>query len=255
MTARKALTIAALALLAALWTTGTATAATLRGERAQAGGTSAAACLGPCGMSFHRKGDGGGRIRVQDPSGVPKECRPDPVCFLTLDFPSDTGVAVIRVIPDPGYTLAGWENCPEQNRENPPACLVDVGDFLNTDLLCAAFKREVGGTNPATGCPPAGPPPSPQPPPPVLDTRPPNTRITSGPAGTTRSRLARFRFASTESRSTFFCRLDRGNWLPCRSPKTYRRLKPGVHTFRVRALDRAQNMDPSPVARRWRVRR
>ena len=87
-----------------------------------------------------------------------------------------------------------------------------------------------------------------------LDTAPPNTRITAGPAGTTASRGATFRFTSTEAASAFECRLDRGRWAPCRSPKTYRTLAKGSHTFRVRARDPAGNVDRTPGVRSWRVR-
>jgi hypothetical protein len=87
-----------------------------------------------------------------------------------------------------------------------------------------------------------------------LDTVPPNTRITAGPARTSGSRAATFRFTSTEAAATFECRLDGGGWTPCRSPKTYRTLGKGSHTFRVRARDPAGNVDGTPVLRSWRVR-
>jgi hypothetical protein len=106
---------------------------------------------------------------------------------------------------------------------------------------------------------PAGPPPPPPPPPPpgptTSDTRPPNTRIRGGPRRVTRSRSATFRFVSTEAGSRFQCKLDRKPFRRCRSPKRYRRLRPGRHIFRVRAVDRAGNVDRTPAVRRWRIRR
>ena len=87
-----------------------------------------------------------------------------------------------------------------------------------------------------------------------LDTVAPNTRITAGPAGTTTSRAATFRFTSSEVAAVFECKLDRGRWAPCRSPKTYRTLAKGSHTFRVRARDPAGNVDRSPGVRSWQVR-
>ncbi|MDQ4081338.1 MAG: hypothetical protein M3123_00370 [Actinomycetota bacterium] len=87
-----------------------------------------------------------------------------------------------------------------------------------------------------------------------LDPVPPNTRITAGPAGATRSRAATFHFTSTEAASTFECKLDGGRWTLCRSPKTYRTLATGSHTFRVRAQDPAGNVDRTPAVRSWRVR-
>ncbi|MDP8928934.1 MAG: hypothetical protein M3O70_10260 [Actinomycetota bacterium] len=92
------------------------------------------------------------------------------------------------------------------------------------------------------------PPPEPEP-----DTTPPNTRITSRPAARTTARRAIFRFVATEPDSTFQCKLDRGVWRSCVSPKRYRSLTRGLHTFRVRARDEAGNVDPTPAARTWRV--
>jgi len=48
-------------------------------------------------------------------------------------------------------------------------------------------------------------------------------------------RKVTFGFAGTGRASGFQCRLDRGRFTACRSPKSYR-AKPGRHTFRVRPL-------------------
>ncbi len=90
---------------------------------------------------------------------------------------------------------------------------------------------------------------------PSLDASTPNTRLLGGPAGRTRARTARFRFASTEAVATFQCKLDRLRWATCRSPKRYGKLKPGRHVFRVRTTDAAGNRDPTPATRKWRIRR
>lgn len=86
----------------------------------------------------------------------------------------------------------------------------------------------------------------------TLDTKPPATRITDGPASTTSSRKARFRFRASEPAS-FRCKLDRKAWKPCSSPKTYKGLARGSHTFRVEARDRAGNTDGTPAVRTWRI--
>ena len=65
---------------------------------------------------------------------------------------------------------------------------------------------------------------------------------------------AKFRFVSSETGSTFQCRLDK-KFKPCRSPKKYKRLKPGKHVFEVRAVDAAGNRDKTPAARKFRVLR
>ncbi len=66
---------------------------------------------------------------------------------------------------------------------------------------------------------------------------------------------ATFRFASSEPGSRFLCKLDGGKFRACASPKTYKRLAPGAHTFRVKARDRAGNVDASPAVRRFRIKR
>ncbi|MBD0317439.1 MAG: S8 family serine peptidase, partial [Thermoleophilia bacterium] len=86
------------------------------------------------------------------------------------------------------------------------------------------------------------------------DTTPPNTTITSGPPSRTTRRRATFRLASSEPRSSFQCKLDARAWRACASPKTYRNLKKGSHTFRARARDAAGNLDPTPAKRSWRIR-
>jgi hypothetical protein len=88
-----------------------------------------------------------------------------------------------------------------------------------------------------------------------LDTTAPQTRITNNPPRRTKARKARFAFRANEKKSTFKCKRDRGRFKPCSSPKVYRGLKPGRHTFKVRAKDRAGNVDPTPAVWRWRVRR
>jgi len=86
------------------------------------------------------------------------------------------------------------------------------------------------------------------------DVRAPNTTLRSGPRARTTSHTARFVFRSTEAHSTFQCKLDRRAWRSCKSPRTYRALKPGRHTFRVRAKDRAGNVDQTPAKKTWRIR-
>jgi hypothetical protein len=85
------------------------------------------------------------------------------------------------------------------------------------------------------------------------DHRPPNTRIVSGPSRVTFKHQARFRFASTEPQSGFRCKLDKMKWRSCRNPFK-RAVKPGRHLFRVRAIDRFDNVDPTPARFGWRVK-
>ena len=72
----------------------------------------------------------------------------------------------------------------------------------------------------------------------------------------TRSRARRglrFRFSSDDPSASFECRLDKGEWKPCASPKRVRRAKLGRHTLRVRAGDARGNVEARPVHWRWKV--
>jgi hypothetical protein len=88
---------------------------------------------------------------------------------------------------------------------------------------------------------------------PAPDTTPPETTISSGPTGTTSATTASFAFASSESGSTFACKLDAGAYAACTSPKDYSALSAASHTFSVRATDAAGNTDASPATRTWTV--
>jgi hypothetical protein len=88
----------------------------------------------------------------------------------------------------------------------------------------------------------------------TVDTTRPNTRMKSGPSGTKTARTARFTFSSTEVGSRFQCKLDKKSWAACKSPKSYKTLKKGAHTFQVRAIDKAGNIDATPAKRSWRIR-
>jgi hypothetical protein len=68
-------------------------------------------------------------------------------------------------------------------------------------------------------------------------------------------RKATFAFASGEKGSTFLCKLDKKKFKPCKSPKTYKKLKPGKHVFRVKARDRAGNIDKTPMVKRFKIKR
>ncbi len=105
-------------------------------------------------------------------------------------------------------------------------------------------------------------PPSTQPPskkkPVQRDRTPPRTSFLHRPArmvlARRRFRSVSFAFAANEAGATFRCRLDRGSFKPCRSPRRYR-LSLGRHRLRVFAIDRAGNRDRSPARFSFRIRR
>jgi hypothetical protein len=83
---------------------------------------------------------------------------------------------------------------------------------------------------------------------------PPETQITAGPKDKTRRRKASFEFSSTEPGSTFECSLDGAAFAGCTSPAVVK-VKRGKHSFEVRATDAAGNVDGSPAADGWKVKK
>jgi hypothetical protein len=88
---------------------------------------------------------------------------------------------------------------------------------------------------------------------PLPDITPPNTTITSGPASSTTATNASFTFTSTESGSSFECSVDANSFSSCTSPKSYSALAVGSHTFSVRAIDVAGNVDATPATQAWTI--
>jgi hypothetical protein len=90
----------------------------------------------------------------------------------------------------------------------------------------------------------SGPPPS---------SGPPTTAITSGPSGLVGTSTATFTFSSSQADSTFQCSLDGAPWAACTSPQTYTALAEGAHTFEVRAVNAAGEVDPTPASASFTV--
>ncbi|MFL5898297.1 MAG: hypothetical protein ACJ76D_07525 [Solirubrobacterales bacterium] len=67
------------------------------------------------------------------------------------------------------------------------------------------------------------------------------------------TRTAKFWFSASEPAQGFLCQLDKGDFKPCGSPRSYRRLKPGGHTVRVAAVDIAGNADRTPAVARFKI--
>ena len=102
---------------------------------------------------------------------------------------------------------------------------------------------------------PHDPPPPPRPPEPESPERPqakrPKPQISKHPAKRTASAVARFVFAA-EGDGSYRCKLDAGEFKPCRSPRVYRGLRPGWHVLRIVAVG-ADGGSSKPAVFRWRV--
>jgi hypothetical protein len=88
----------------------------------------------------------------------------------------------------------------------------------------------------------------------TVDTTAPETTIDSGPSGTISVAEATFVYSSQDG-STFECSLNGAPYSACTSPKTksYTKLSNGSHTFDVRAIDGAGNVDATPASRTFSV--
>jgi hypothetical protein len=130
-------------------------------------------------------------------------------------------------------------------------------------IVAATQTNTLGGTSelatavtvptPPAPAPPPAPRPSPCTCPAPRPAAAPQTKITKGPPKRSALRLVSFRFKSSQPRSTFQCKLDRSPFTRCASPKRYKRLKPGKHVFKVRAVNRHGTVDPTPAVRRFRI--
>ncbi|MHB1134855.1 MAG: Ig-like domain-containing protein [Chloroflexota bacterium] len=90
----------------------------------------------------------------------------------------------------------------------------------------------------------------------TIDTIAPDTTITANPAELTGATAATFGFVGVDSESgvgSLECSLDGAPFAACASPKTYTGLGGGEHTFAVRAVDLAGNVDPTPAQYGWEI--
>jgi hypothetical protein len=87
-----------------------------------------------------------------------------------------------------------------------------------------------GGSSTDTGT--SGPPPRP-----AIAKVAPKVKITARPRKSSPATKVKFKFKATNViGAKFECKLDGARWSRCSSPKTYKQLKVGKHTFRVRAV-------------------
>ncbi len=82
--------------------------------------------------------------------------------------------------------------------------------------------------------------------------------IDSHPVNPTSSTSATFTFSGTDNLTPsgsliFECQVDGAGFNACASPKNYSGLSLGSHTFDVRAIDGAGNLDATPASFTWNV--
>jgi hypothetical protein len=114
---------------------------------------------------------------------------------------------------------------------------------------------------PPAETPPTEPPPAETPPaetPPAQDRTPPETAIDRVKV---KGHAAKVRFSGVDPAARakragalgFQCKLDKGAFKTCASPKKFKHLDEGRHEVRVQAIDAAGNVDASPAKARFKV--
>ncbi|MBA3500734.1 MAG: LamG domain-containing protein [Myxococcota bacterium] len=87
----------------------------------------------------------------------------------------------------------------------------------------------------------------------MIDTVAPNTMLTEAPPSADNSTMVRFSFRSSEENVTYDCSLDGNTYVACNSGTDFGPVADGSHSFAVRAIDRAGNVDSSPAIHAWSV--
>lgn len=173
------------------------------------------------------------------------------VCFDTIDcvswgaFTGDASLPSSAGTPLPAFTTAVYTRsigagCATQL--DPPD---DTNDSAADFSVTARAARNNAAVPSETACQGTGP---------GGDLDPPNTEITKAPAKKTKKKRVKFAFTSTEQGSRFDCKLDRGAFKACVTPFSTT-VKPGKHTFSVRAIDAAENIDPTPASTSFKVKK
>lgn len=158
----------------------------------------------------------------------------NPVFEFTADEPGVTFECGLAV----GEEDAGWEPCESPRRLGP----LDDG----------RYGFSVRATDPAGNAGPAS-----AEAPFRIDTKPPVTTIAAGPSAAEPSPEVSFEFGADEPDVRYECRLDSTDdtaWAPCASPRAYTGLHHGRHSFQVRAIDLAGNVEAPPVVSEFGVK-
>lgn len=198
--------------------------------------------------------DGGHRFRVRavDAAGVADPTPAEYVFSVAIppETTIDSGPSGFTRNPSPVFTFSSskagstFECAIDGGAFNPCSSKESFGPLPDGSHTFAVRARDAKGTLDPTPASRSF----------TVDTVPPDTRITSSSVSDPSGRTMSFSFTSDSPGSRFQCRLDKGSWEACSSPYKTPRLGRGDHVFRVRAIDKAGNLDPTPAEETFRIR-
>jgi photosystem II stability/assembly factor-like uncharacterized protein len=170
-------------------------------------------------LSVTKSGSGSGTVS-SSPAGIN--------CGSTCSHAFAYGSSVtLSASPQAGSTFAGWSG----------ACS-GTGSCTLTLNANTTVTGSFGKTSP-----------------PKVKNKSPQTKITKAKINSGK-RMATFKFVGSGSVKPyrFQCKLDKKKYSSCRSGKTYKHLKLGKHTFRVRAKDHAGRVDKTPAIKKFKIK-
>ncbi|HEX3239174.1 MAG TPA: hypothetical protein VHR18_03435 [Solirubrobacterales bacterium] len=185
-----------------------------------------------------------------NPRTVDLEIRSDPA-GVELGAGPDVGNAPfsLRLIEGSHITLLAPPETNAGGSALPWQSWSDGGARVHT-ITAAADAQYTARYGTPTGPPPGETPPGPTPPTP----KPPQTRLSKHPAKRGSATTAQFAFSADQAGASFRCKLDRGPYKSCRSPRVYRGLAVGPHVLRVLAIAADGTVEAEPAVFHWQVK-
>ena len=181
-------------------------------------------------LSVSKSGAGSGSV-TSAPAGID--------CGSTCAHAFNSGTSVtLTATPTAGSVFAGWSS---GGCSGTGTCTLT----LNADTAVTASFTLIPVTHAIK--------PTPQ----QAKKKSPQTRITKATINSNK-RTATFKFVGSGGSKpySFQCKLDKSKkYSSCRSGKTYKSLKPGNHTFWVRAKDHAGRVDKTPAIKKFKIKR
>lgn len=173
------------------------------------------------------------------------------VCFDVVDCVSWGAFTGAALLPSPtGTPAAAIPDGSSLERSIAPGCATlleasDDADVSATDFALATPSPRNNSVTPTEqACGGGGG---------NGDDDPPQTSITKAPKAKSAKTTAKFKFRADDQAAEFRCKLDKGTFEKCSSPKKYKNLDPGKHRFQVFAVDASGNADRTPAKAKFKI--